>query len=182
MSSKPTVSCQPNQALKERYLMQNNDLLIKLYEIDYDQIMSSIHTPGDVIIRKPIGPDRRLLLSWAAQHFPELWLSEIETALANSPCSCFIAQQQSSILGFACYDATALGYFGPLGVIDNAQGQGIGRSLTLSCLRDMSLKGYGYAIIGMPSSPDFYRKIAPIIEIPGSDPGLYKMTKALNNN
>ncbi|MEJ2622584.1 MAG: GNAT family N-acetyltransferase [Candidatus Thiodiazotropha sp.] len=162
--------------------MQNNDLLIKLYEIDYEQIMSTINTPDEVIVRKPIGPDRRLFLSWAEQHFPELWLGEIEAALANNPCACFIAQQQSSILGFACYDATALGYFGPLGVVENAKGQGIGRTLTLSCLRDMYLKGYGYAIIGMPSSPDFYRKIAPIIEIPESDPGLYKMTKALINH
>jgi ribosomal protein S18 acetylase RimI-like enzyme len=162
--------------------MQNKDLLIKLYEIDFDKILATKNSSREVVVRKPIGTERRLFLAWAQQHFPELWLSEIETALATRPCSCFIAQQQSSILGFACYDATALGYFGPLGVIDEAQGQGIGQVLTLSCLRDMYLKGYGYAVIGMPSSPDFYRKIAPIMEIPGSNTGLYRMTTALIND
>ncbi|MEW8625828.1 MAG: GNAT family N-acetyltransferase [Candidatus Thiodiazotropha sp.] len=159
--------------------MANNDLLIKLYEINFDQLLTSNNINQEITVRKPIGTDRRLLIEWAQQHYPDLWLSEIETALANTPCSCFIAQQGASIVGFACYDTTALGYFGPLGVVDAAKGQGVGQRLTLSCLREMHLKGYGYAIVGMPSSSDFYRKIVPIIEIPGSDPGLYRMTKAL---
>ncbi|MEJ2612409.1 MAG: hypothetical protein P8179_20685 [Candidatus Thiodiazotropha sp.] len=40
--------------------------------------MSTINTPNEVIVRKPIGSDRRLFLSWAEQHFPELWPNEIE--------------------------------------------------------------------------------------------------------
>ncbi|MBV2122761.1 MAG: GNAT family N-acetyltransferase [Candidatus Thiodiazotropha sp. (ex Ctena orbiculata)] len=159
--------------------MANNDLLIKLYEMNFDQLLSSNKLNPDITVRKPIGTDRRLLIEWAEQHYPDVWLSEIETALANRPGSCYIAQQQSTIIGFACYDATALGYFGPLGVIEAAKGQGVGRRLTLGCLREMHLKGYGYAIVGMPSSSDFYRKIAPIIEIPDSDPGFYRMTKTL---
>jgi GNAT superfamily N-acetyltransferase len=159
--------------------MANNDLLIKLYEMRFNGLIQKTPLYPEMELRKPIGPDRRLLISWAQQHFPDLWVGEIESALSNSPTSCFIAQQGASILGFACYDATALGYFGPIGVIEEARGKGIGSCLTQACLQDMWLKGYGYAIVGMASSAAFYGQFATVIEIPGSDPGIYRMTKAL---
>ena len=161
--------------------MANNDLLIKLYDMTFEEHFSENLINRDAVLRKPIGPDRSAIISWAKQHFPALWLGEIERALANTPCSCFIAQQGSALLGFACYDATALGYFGPVGVIEEARGKGIGGSLTKACLLDMRLKGYGYAIVGMADAIEFYRKIAAVIEIPGSDPGIYRMTKALKS-
>ncbi|MCU7907178.1 MAG: GNAT family N-acetyltransferase [Candidatus Thiodiazotropha sp. (ex Epidulcina cf. delphinae)] len=162
--------------------MANNDMLIKLYELDFD--WGSIHEQigNDVTIRKPIGPDRPQLLSWAEMHFPALWVGELQHALANTPCSCFVAQRDSSLLGFACYDATALGYFGPLGVVENSRGMGIGRSLTKACLLDMRLKGYGYAVVGMAGSADLYRKIAGAVEIPDSYPGIYQATLKLAKN
>ncbi|MBT2996654.1 MAG: hypothetical protein B6D72_00930 [gamma proteobacterium symbiont of Ctena orbiculata] len=159
--------------------MANNDMLIKLYDMDLDCGFISEQAEQKVIIRKPIGPDRVAITSWAERHFPQTWLGEIQRALDNVPCSCFIAQRQSSLLGIACYDATALGYFGPLGVVEPARGSGIGRSLTRACLLDMRLKGYGYAIVGMASNSEFYRKVAGAIEIPDSDPGLYRSTLAL---
>ncbi|MCU7922974.1 MAG: GNAT family N-acetyltransferase [Candidatus Thiodiazotropha sp. (ex Dulcina madagascariensis)] len=159
--------------------MANNDMLIKLYALDFS--WNSIHeqVESDVTIRKPIGPDRPQLLSWAEMHFPALWVGELQQALANMPCSCFVAQRGSSLLGFACYDATALGYFGPLGVVENSRGAGIGRSLTEACLLEMRLKGYGYAIVGMAGSADFYRKVADAVEIPDSYPGIYRATLEL---
>jgi hypothetical protein len=39
---------------------------------------------------------------------------------------------------------------------------------------DMRLKGYGYAIIGMAESQDFYKKVAGAVEIPDSSPGIYR--------
>jgi hypothetical protein len=159
--------------------MANNDMLIKLYDIQIDCSFISQQAQHDVTIRKPIGPDRAVILEWAGNHFSQTWLGEIQRSLNNAPCSCFIAQRESSLLGIACYDATALGYFGPLGVIESARGAGIGLSLTHACLLDMRLKGYGYAIVGMAGAPEFYRRVAGAVEIPESDPGIYRSTLAL---
>ena len=68
--------------------------------------------------------------------------------MSNHPISCFVAVQNQQIIGFACYDATALGFFGPTGVIEESRGKGVGKALLLACMLDMKLKGYGYAIIG----------------------------------
>ncbi|MEW8051658.1 MAG: GNAT family N-acetyltransferase [Candidatus Thiodiazotropha sp.] len=161
--------------------MANNDMLIKLFNMDIDWSFISQQAQQQVVIRKPIGPDQKAILNWAENHFPQTWLGEIQRALNNTPCSCFIAQRDSSLLGIACYDATALGFFGPLGVVESARGKGIGTSLTKACLLDMRLKGYGYAVVGMAGSADFYRKIANGIEIPDSNPGIYQSTLALKN-
>ncbi|MEW8268246.1 MAG: GNAT family N-acetyltransferase [Candidatus Thiodiazotropha sp.] len=161
--------------------MANNDMLIKLYDMEFDCSFISEQAEQRVTIRKPIGPDRAAITSWAERHFPQTWLGEIQRALNNTPCSCFIAQRESSLLGIACYDATALGYFGPLGVVESARGSGIGRSLARACLLDMRLKGYGYAVVGMAGEAEFYRKIADAVEIPDSDPGLYRSTLALKD-
>lgn len=159
--------------------MANNDMLIKLYDMEIDWSFITRQAQQQVTIRKPIGPDQRAILAWSEKHFPQTWLGEIQRALNNTPGSCFIAQRDSSLLGIACYDATALGFFGPLGVIESARGNGIGRSLTQACLMDMRMKGYGYAIVGMAGTADFYRKIADAVEIPGSSPGIYQSTLAL---
>jgi hypothetical protein len=161
--------------------MANNDMLIKLYEMDIDWSFITQQAENHITIRKPIGPDRSSINAWVECHFPQTWQGEIQRALNNTPCSCFIAQQASSLLGIACYDATALGFFGPLGVIETARGNGIGRSLTLACLMDMRLKGYGYAVVGMAGAKEFYQKVAGAVEIPGSDPGIYRSTLALKD-
>ncbi|MCU7878765.1 MAG: GNAT family N-acetyltransferase [Candidatus Thiodiazotropha sp. (ex Lucinoma borealis)] len=161
--------------------MAKNDMLIKLYDLEFNYAFIDQQAKKGVVIRKPIGPDQLLILSWAEQQFPAMWIGEIQRALNNSPCSCFIAQRDSFLLGIACYDATALGYFGPLGVIDNSRGLGIGRSLTMACLLDMQLRGYGYAIVGMAGNTDFYRKVTNAVEIPNSNPGIYQSTIKLKN-
>jgi predicted N-acetyltransferase YhbS len=63
--------------------------------------------------------------------------------------------------------------FGPIGVIERARGQGIGRELLLSGLRAMAALGYAYAIIGGAISSDFYSRVVSVIEIPDSTPGIY---------
>ncbi|MEL0587584.1 MAG: hypothetical protein AAES65_22360 [Candidatus Thiodiazotropha sp. (ex. Lucinoma kazani)] len=161
--------------------MANNDMLIKLYDLEFSYDFMDQQEKMGVVIRKPIGPDQSLILAWAEQQFPAKWVGEIQRALNNSPCSCFIAQRDSLLLGIACYDATALGYFGPLGVVDNSRGSGIGRSLTMACLLNMRLSGYGYAIVGMAGNTDFYRKVANAVEIPNSNPGIYQSTMKLKS-
>lgn len=154
-----------------------SDLLVKLYEMP----PHSRTSPGSEAwsLRKPIGPEHRLLTSWVAQHFSAGWSSETQVGLGNRPVSIFIALQGTTLLGFACYDATARGFFGPVGVLPAARGRGIGAALLRACLDDMHSVGYGYAVIGGAGPTDFYRRTVGAVEIPGSSPGIYRgMLKA----
>ena len=150
------------------------DLLVKLYELDDDWNFLAEQAKQDIIIRKPIGPEKSFLVDWVREIFEEGWASEMDMALSNRPISCFVAIQKGSPIGFACYDATALGFLGPMGVDASCRGKGTGRGLLLACLLDMKLKGYGYAVIGDVGPVAFYQKTVGAIEIPDSSPGIYK--------
>lgn len=150
------------------------DMLVKLYDLQDDWNFLATQAAQGVTLRKPIGPEKHLVVDWVRDHFGDGWASETDMALSHRPVTCFVACQGRTLIGFACYDATALGFFGPGGVAERYRGQGTGQALLLACLLDMKLKGYGYAIIGDVGPADFYRQIAGAIEIPNSTPGVYK--------
>ncbi len=141
------------------------DMLVNLYQLpesmDFLQDL-----PEGVKIKRAMAPDTGRIMAWIEETFSVGWAHECQKALFNSPQSCFLAVKDKEIVGFACYDATALGYFGPLGVAPDRRKGGIGRALTLRCLHAMREKGYGYAIIGWVGPAAFYEKIcgARIIE------------------
>ena len=144
------------------------DMLIKLFEPPARAAAAPSH-----LVRKPIGPEQALVLRWVAATFSAGWASEAQVALANRPVSLFIATRAESLAGFCCYDATARGLVGPIGVAPPARGGGIGAALLLACLSDMRGVGYGYAIVGGVGAPEFFQRVAGAIEIQGSTPGLY---------
>jgi ribosomal protein S18 acetylase RimI-like enzyme len=150
------------------------DMLVKLYDLENDWTFVADQAKLGHIIRKPIGPEKHLIVDWVRAKFSDAWASETDIALANFPMSCFIAQKQDILIGFACYDATALGYFGPIGVDSSYRNLGIGRALLMACMLDMKLKGYGYAIIGSVGPLEFYVNTLSAVEILGSTPGLWK--------
>ena len=150
------------------------DMLIKLYDLDDEWCFIAEQKLHGVAIRKPIGPEKHLLVEWVADHFSPGWAAETDVAAANTPRSCFTAVKASKFIGFACYDATALGYFGPTGVEKSERGKGIGQALLRACLLDMKLKGYGYAIVGDVKDPEYYKKVVGAIDIPDSSPGVYE--------
>src|SRR5262245_42031562 len=122
-------------------------------------------------VRRPLAPGHDLVTAWVAREFSPGWASELRAALGNRPPSLFIAQQDNGIQGFCCYDATARGFVGPIGVLESARGTGLGAALLLACLHDMRTMGYGYAIAGHVGAPGFFRRVAGAIEIPDSTPG-----------
>lgn len=150
------------------------DMLVKLYELDDDWQFIAGQKSRGITIRKPTGPEKYPFVQWVAENFGPAWAGESEAAFGNSPRSCFAAIKQAAFVGFACYDATALGFFGPVGVDRQHRGAGIGTALLKACLLDMKLKGYGYAIIGAVKDTDFYINTVGAREIPGSTPGFYR--------
>jgi GNAT superfamily N-acetyltransferase len=85
-------------------------------------------------IRKPLAPEYDLVVRWVGQQFSPGWASEARSALANRPASLFIAAREDSLLGFCCYDATARGFVGPIGVQARARGQDVGAALLRAAL------------------------------------------------
>jgi hypothetical protein len=150
------------------------DLLVKLYNLKDDWHFLAEQEALGITIRKPIGPEKHLIVDWVKAQFSDAWASEIDMALANRPISCFIAIQNQAMIGFACYDATALGFFGPTGVAEACRGKGTGKALLLACMLDMKLKGYGYAVIGAVGPAAFYEKVVGAIEIPNSTPSIWR--------
>lgn len=146
-----------------------SDLLVKLYALPAARSPST----GNVNIRRAFTAERWLVRAWVTKQFGAGWASESETAFGRLPVSCFVAVREKDILEFACYDSTARGMFGPMGVAQSERNHGIGSLLLLATLHDMTAQGYAYAVIGRPDSAEFYRKHAGATEIADSDPGFY---------
>jgi GNAT superfamily N-acetyltransferase len=148
------------------------DILIKLYALP-PLDLSGMEDAG-VTIRRPIAPERHVVVAWVGREFEPGWASEVEVAFANHPPSCHVAVEGQDILGFACYDATARGLFGPTGVTEVSRGRGIGKALLMVSLHAMREQGYAYAVIGAAGPIDFYRRQVGGMVIPDSWPGLYR--------
>lgn len=145
------------------------DLLVKLYELA---------TPGPVhgyVIRPALVPEKHKVLDWIGSRFSQSWVSEADVCFSRQPVSCLIAVKEGGgLVGFACYDTTMRGFFGPTGVDESERGKGVGRALYQHTLRAMRNVGYGYAIVGGAGPVAFYEKAANAIVIPDSSPGIYK--------
>lgn len=89
------------------------------------------------------------------------------------PPSCFIAVRAAHVVGFACYEVTARGFFGPTGVLASERGQGVGTALLFRSLQALRELGYAYAIIGDAGPVQFYIRTLGGILIPDSSPGIY---------
>ncbi|MCP4180533.1 MAG: GNAT family N-acetyltransferase [bacterium] len=153
----------------------HHDMLVKLYNIENDWSFIKEQKDKGIVIRKPIGPEKYKLTAWIKKHFGEYWAAEADCAVSNTPVSCFIAvNDKRGIVGFACTDATALGFFGPTGVVEECRGKGTGKALLLAALLDMKLKGYGYAIIGGVGPVKFYSRLVGAEIIHGSEDSIYK--------
>jgi Acetyltransferase (GNAT) family. len=145
------------------------DLLVKLYELPDvagDQVKG-------VTIRRAFAAEKHFVLEFVEKNFIRAWASECEVSFARLPAACFVASSGGEICGFACYDASARGFFGPIGVAENGRGHGIGTHLLIRTLQDMRARGYAYAIVGDVSDTRFYRQVNPI-EIGESSPGFYR--------
>ena len=150
------------------------DLLVRLYDLPHFDAEEKVRAAG-ITVRRAIAPERDVILDWftAEADFPQLWRGEIALGLSQMPSTTLIAVRGQELLGFACYDTSAKGFFGPTAVSPAARGQGIGEALLIATLKAMREAGYGYAVIGDPGPVDFYRKRLDALEIPKSKPGVY---------
>lgn len=141
------------------------DMLVNLYQLPEKKELDNIQ------IKRVLPPDITAVQKMVQQTFGEGWGSECLPALLHMPSTCYIAVREQKVIGFACYDATGLGYFGPIGLLPQERGNGVGRALLLETLYGMKNAGYGYAVIGWcDDAAPFYAKSVGAVPIPQSDP------------
>ena len=155
------------------------DMLVPLYNLDGVSVRADHVGEQGINIRHAMAYERDLILDWIRQSFGadgSTWAGECEVALSRVPASCHIATRDGELLGFACFDATARGMFGPTGTDEKARGLGVGAALLVASLAAMREAGYAYAVIGGVGEHvrGFYQKVVAAVDIADSEPGIYK--------
>lgn len=140
--------------------MESYDLLVDLYALDFKEKENATS------IKRALSPNIDKIVKFVNDNFNASWASEIKASLYKPHPTCYIAVIDKQIVGFACYDATAKGFFGPTGVLEEHRGKGIGTSLLMHCLEAMLYDGYSYAIIGaVRGALEFYKRKCNAIPI-----------------
>ena len=149
------------------------DYLVNLSLLSPDPQLDARLKSAGVTVRRALAPELELVTNWVREKFSAGWSSETAVSFARQPNSCFLATRNGRLVGFACHDAIARGFFGPTGVDEAARGAGIGHALLLATLLDMRTLGYGYGIIGDVGPSAFYERTVGATAIPNSEPGVY---------
>jgi predicted N-acetyltransferase YhbS len=103
--------------------------------------------PKGIVVRRARPEDRERTLVAIERMFSKAWWFETSLAFRASEPTVYIAERDGEVVGFADYDATNFGLFGPTGVHESLRGRKVGAVLLRRCLRDMQALGYPYALI-----------------------------------
>jgi len=150
------------------------DMLVRLYDLPDAAPYDARTAASGIVVRRLEAWDRAALRAFVKRHFGDNWASEADFAFANGhPITGFVAVEAGAIAGFAVYESSRRGFFGPTGVREDLRGKGAGASLLFRCLESMREMGYAYAIIGGVGPAAFYEKVAGATIIEGSDASVY---------
>src|SRR5882672_4341661 len=149
------------------------DMLVNLLKLPSLEPVILEMDRAKVVIRRAQPFEIKPVRSFVEKHFSIAWADEISVAFASKPVSLCVAVAERKVVGFAAYECTRRGFFGPTGVVDSMQGRGIGKALLLASLWGLREMGYVYGIIGRAGPVKFYQQAVGAIVIPDSDPGIY---------
>ena len=152
------------------------DMLVKLYNIPNSHDIEKKLLKNGIRVKKALAPDRSKIIAFSRICAKDDYSDEVRAAFSNNPVTCYIATREKELIGFACYEATARNFFGPMAVLESERKKGVGKALLLKALESMRELGYAYAIIGWPanSAVSFYKKCAGAIMIDEKSSGVYK--------
>lgn len=131
------------------------DMTVQLAAGDFAAMQPAV--PGLTLSRATIA-EVEDTAAFARAYFSEGWRQEVADAAAFEPIPLFIARDGAEIVGFAAYDVTGYGRFGPTGTRPDYRHRGIGRALCRLCLLDMRARGDDVAHIGWAGPIAFYAR------------------------
>ena len=170
------------------------DMLVKLYELPDAAAHRGRMAAQGLVLRHAMAYELTPVRAWVREHFSDGWADEVHACFSRQPVSCVLALEPGEamagtgtgagagaearvglkrIVGFAAYEATTRGFFGPMGTLERARGKGVGAAVCLEALWAMRSMGYGYAIIGGVGPAAFYTKVCGARLIEDSSPGVY---------
>ena len=149
------------------------DMLVNLLKLTpLEPGLAELKAAG-VIVRRAQPHEITTVREFVLANFEAGWADEISVGYANKPVSVFIAIRDRRVVGFAAYECTRRGFFGPTGVVESERGRGIGHALLLASLWGLRELGYAYGIIGGAGPTEFYERAVGATLIPDSTPGIY---------
>jgi predicted N-acetyltransferase YhbS len=149
------------------------DMLVRLYDLPDAVPCFERAAATGCVVRRAEPWERESVRRFVAEHFQPLWAVEADRAYNHTPVTAFVATRGAEIVGFAAYECTRRGFFGPTGVREDLRGAGLGAALLFRCLESMREMGYAYAVIGGVGPAAFYEKVCGALVIPGSEVGVY---------
>jgi GNAT superfamily N-acetyltransferase len=149
------------------------DMLARLYDLPDSAPYYERAQVAGYAIRRADPWDRDRMRHFVKENFGPLWAVEADRAFVHAPITAYVATRSGEIGGFAAYECTRRGYFGPTGVREDLRGRGLGAVLLFRCLESMLEMGYAYAVIGGVGPAEFYEKTVGAFVIPGSEVGVY---------
>ena len=149
------------------------DLLVNLLKLPVPESIARGLADAGINIRRARPFEISAVREFVSGNFSLAWADEISVGFANKPVTVFIATREQQVIGFAAYECTARGFFGPTAVVANERGQGIGTALLIASLWGLRELGYVYGIIGGAGPVEFYRETVGAIVIADSEPGIY---------
>lgn len=105
-----------------------------------EELLAKLEQEG-IRVHRALAPDKHRVAEWVAVHSTRNAASECDVFFSCAPITCHLATRGADILGYACYDAAALNFFGPTRVLDSEQGKGLGKALLLKSLHSMREAG-----------------------------------------
>jgi predicted N-acetyltransferase YhbS len=149
------------------------DMLVNLLKLaPLEPSLAELKAAG-VIVRRASPHEISIVREFVLVNFEAGWADEISVGYSNKPVSVFIAIRDKRVIGFAAYECTRRGFFGPMGVDEKERGRGAGHALLAASLWGLREMGYAYGIIGGAGPTAFYARAVNATLIPDSTPGVY---------
>jgi hypothetical protein len=153
------------------------DMLVNLLRLPpLEPLLSDLSEQG-VTLRRAQPWEVTKLQNFVKRRFSQPWADEASVGFTRQPVSVYMALRHTGrdakVIGFAAYECTRRGFFGPTGVVEEERGCGVGRALLIASLKGLREMGYVYGIIGGVGPIRFYEEAVGATVIADSSPGIY---------
>ena len=110
------------------------DMLVKLFNISMPVNEEEKLLENGIRIKRALATNRSKIVEYSKTCGGQDYSDEVRAAFANNPITCYIATKDKELIGFACFEATAKNFFGPMAVSEEYRKHGIGKVLLLRSL------------------------------------------------